>query len=207
MKVLLATLGGVLVLAAAGAGLFVYTGAYNVFADDPHWDVTSRVLEVLRDRSIARRAAEVAVPDLANKQLIARGAGQYAAMCATCHLAPGTQPNELSRGLYPAPPKLSEKRLDPRVAFTVVKHGIKMTGMPAWGGNHGDEQVWSVVAFISSLPGMTPEQYEMYVNSPEADAAAAMAQHGAAMLRMGASSPPMERMHGPPGHHDAPATR
>lgn len=49
--------------------------------------------------------------------------------------------------------------------------------MPAWGGHHGDEQVWTLVAFVAKLPGMTPQQYEALVKSPDANAAAAMAGH------------------------------
>ncbi|MGH6831853.1 MAG: c-type cytochrome, partial [Methyloceanibacter sp.] len=47
----------------------------------------------------------------------------------------------------------------------VVKHGIKMTGMPAWGVTHSDELLWDVVAFLRKLPELTPEQYQTLVKS------------------------------------------
>ena len=72
------------------------------------------------------RAAGVRVPNLEDKLLIARGAGQYAAMCAQCHLAPGMQPNELSKGLYPAPPLLSERKQDPRISYLAIENDIKI---------------------------------------------------------------------------------
>jgi mono/diheme cytochrome c family protein len=207
MKSVLAAIGVVLVLALAGAGAFVYSGVYNMAADDPHWDFTSRLIETLRTRSIERRARQVTVPDLTNQQLVLKGAGQYAAMCASCHLAPGVKPNELSQGLYPEPPVLSKRKVDPRTAYIVIKHGIKMTGMPAWGG-HGDEQIWSVVAFLARLPDLSPRDYQEYIRSPEANTAAAMATHGPVMLmpQMPGSpgSGPAAEMHGPPGHQDTP---
>ncbi len=43
--------------------------------------------------------------------------------------------------------------------FWIVKHGIKMTGMPAFGKTHTDNQVWDMVAFLEQLPSVTPEQY------------------------------------------------
>jgi len=50
----------------------------------------------------------------------------------------------------------------------VVKHGIKMTGMPAWGVTHDDDLLWDVVAFVRKLPELTPEQYEALVkNAPK----------------------------------------
>lgn len=227
------TVGVLLAIAFFAVGAFVYSGFYNMAADDPHWDVTSRVIQEMRIRSLERRARQVAsVPNLQDPQLIARGAGQYAAMCVSCHLAPGMAANELNKGLYPTPPLLSRSELDPRVAFTIIKHGIKMTGMPAWGG-HGDEQVWSLVAFIAKLPGMTPQKYQEYVRSPAANAAAAMASHdmgvmpqipaaggagagsgapgGHEMPGMGGARPATtgeaaSGSHGPPGHHAAPAS-
>jgi hypothetical protein len=42
--------------------------------------------------------------------------------------------------------------------FWIVKHGIKMTGMPSW-GNHSDDELWTTVAFLEKLPGMTEQDY------------------------------------------------
>jgi hypothetical protein len=36
---------------------------------------------------------------------------------------------------------------------------VKMTGMPAMGEHHGDEDIWSIVAFIETLPETSPERY------------------------------------------------
>ncbi|MGH8325188.1 MAG: c-type cytochrome [Steroidobacteraceae bacterium] len=157
----------VLGLIAVGAGLFGWSGLYNIGADDPHWRVTYNALEVVRDRSIHQRSKNLRVPDLEDPQLILKGAGQYAAMCTECHLAPGVNDSELRAGLYPQPPNLTRTRVDPRDAFWVIKHGIKMSGMPAWGKTHDDATIWSVVAFIEKLPGMSPQQYKAIVaNAP-----------------------------------------
>lgn len=185
------------VLAVAAAAGIVYSGLYNVAADNPHWGLTYRVLETLRTRSVERRAASVQLPaNLADEKVILKGAGQYAAMCTSCHLAPGMKPTELSQGMYPAPPKLTEARVDPKVAYIAIKHGIKMSGMPAWGGPHGDEQVWTLVAFLAKLPELSPQEYQKMLQSPLANAAKAMASHGAATMPAGKS---MEGMQGHPG--------
>ena len=145
---------------AAGVGAYVWSGLYDIGADAPHWKPTHALLETLRDRSIQMHARNLAMPDLGDPQRILKGAGQYAAMCTGCHLAPGMRDSEIRPGLYPRPPNLSQRRIDPRVAFWVIKHGIKMSAMPAWGGSHDDATIWSMVAFLQKLPGMTPAQYE-----------------------------------------------
>ena len=55
--------------------------------------------------------------------------------------------------------------LTPAEEFWVVKHGLKMTGMPAWGVTHDDELLWDVVAFLRKLPELTPDQYQALVKS------------------------------------------
>ena len=147
----------------AGAVAYAWSGLYDIGADAPHWKPTYALLETLRDRSIRARARNLVAPDLEDPQLILKGAGQYAAMCAGCHLAPGVRDSEIRAGLYPRPPNLSRQRVDPAAAFWVVKHGIKMSAMPAWGGSHDDATVWSMVAFLRKLPGMTPAQYRAIV--------------------------------------------
>jgi hypothetical protein len=149
--------------AAVGVTVFVYSGMYDIGADVPHWSSTMRVVETLRDRSILRRSSDVKVPDLNNPQLILKGAGQYSAMCVNCHLAPGISSSEIRPGLYPQPPELSKTVIDPKIAFWVTKHGIKMSGMPAWGRGHDDATLWSIVAFVNKLPTMSPEQYKEIV--------------------------------------------
>lgn len=155
----------VIVLAAitVGAGVWAYSGLYNVGADDHHWPLTYRLLQTVRNRSIHVRSEHVKVPNLEDPQLVLKGAGQYAAMCTGCHLAPGVEDSELRAGMYPQPPNLSRTPVDPRVAFWVIKHGIKMSAMPAWGTTHDDATIWSMVAFLQKLPSLSPAQYKAIV--------------------------------------------
>ena len=147
----------------AGAGAFIYSGLYDIGADDPHTRPVFALLQTLRERSIRMRSRDIKVPDLQDPQRILQGAGQYAAMCTECHLAPGKTDSEIRPGLYPQPPDLSQVRLDPRAAFWTIKHGIKASAMPAWGFSHDDATIWSMVAFLQKLPGMTPAQYREIV--------------------------------------------
>jgi hypothetical protein len=42
-------------------------------------------------------------------------------------------------------------------AFWVIKHGIKMSAMPAWGKSLDDARVWDIVAFVRKMPEVAPE--------------------------------------------------
>jgi ketosteroid isomerase-like protein len=155
---------------AIGAGAFAYSGLYNIGADDHHTKPVFAVLQTLRNRSIHVRSKDLTVPNLDDPQLILKGAGQYAAMCTQCHLKPGVNDSELRVGMYPQPPNLSKVHVDPKDAFWVIKHGIKMSAMPAWGlEGHDDLTIWSMVAFLQKLPDMTPAQYKDMVARAPAD--------------------------------------
>jgi len=160
MKRLIVTLAILCVVAIAGVGAFVWSGVYNIGADVHHTKPVYALMQALRERSIEHHAKDIVVPNLDDPPLILKGAGQYAAMCTGCHLAPGMAENEMRPGLYPKPPQLAKFRPDPREAFWVIKHGIKMSAMPAWGASHDDATIWSMVAFLQKLPGMTPAQYK-----------------------------------------------
>ena len=55
----------------------------------------------------------------------------------------------------------------PAAAFWIIKHGIKMSGMPAWGKSMDDESIWSMVAFLQQLPDMSEIRYHELVESSE----------------------------------------
>ena len=168
-----------LVVLAAGAGLFVWSGAYDMGADRPHLPLTERLVATLRDRSTEGHARGIAVPDLDDPQRIAEGAHHYAEMCTGCHLAPGMDATELRTGLYPQPPNLAEDGIDnPAEAFWIVKHGLKMSAMPAWGKTHTDAQVWALVAFARRLPTLTPAQYRQLTTGTPSHAGGRATPHG-----------------------------
>src|ERR1700739_3090136 len=150
-----------LVAFAIGAVVFVGSGIYNIGADDHHTKIVLAVIEQLRERSIAVRARAIDPPNLEDPTRIGAGAEHYAALCVGCHLAPGMTKSEIRAGLYPHPPNLAQKDTrDAQRAFWTVKHGIKMSAMPAWGKTLDDAAIWDVVAFVRQMPAMTPETYQ-----------------------------------------------
>lgn len=203
-----------LVLAGAVSSAAVlgtaYSGLVNVGADDPHLPAVHAFLAMARDRSIAVRARDIAVPDLQDEALIRTGAGNYNAMCIGCHLAPGVEKTELSQALYPLPPNLATIGIggDPAAAFWIIKHGIKATGMPAWGKSMGDEYIWGIVAFLDQLPKLDTQQYNALVASSSGH------QHGGGESEMhnhegqhGSQAPERAGHHamdGSEAHHPAP---
>lgn len=155
----------------AVVGAVIFTGLYDIGADAPHTPPVHWLIEALRDRSIAVRARGIVVPaDLNDPKRVSTGAGLYASMCSGCHLAPGMERTEISQGLYPPAPELSRPLAhSPGEEFWMIKHGVKLTAMPAWGRTHSDELMWDMVAFVRKLPRLSPAQYQAAVKGAPAD--------------------------------------
>jgi mono/diheme cytochrome c family protein len=165
MRTVIASLFIAALLAVLAAAAIIYAGVYDVAATAPHWRITTWLLETARTRSIKRQAAGIPVPTgLEDPSKLVIGVGHYAAHCAVCHGAPGVPKGDVARGLYPPPPDLAKTApiYTPAELFWIVKHGIKMTGMPAW-SDHSDEELWATVAFLEKLPGMSERDYASLV--------------------------------------------
>lgn len=182
MKKILGLLSVSLILVIIAVG----SGAYNIAATEKHWDITEKMIAWVRDSSVEARSRDLKTPSLDDKNLLSQGAEHYQAMCTICHLAPGAEPTELSMGLYPKAPIFhqrepimdQEKKLDRAKAyFWVIKNGLKMTAMPAWGLSHDDNDIWGMTAFVLKMGNMTPEQYAELVN-PTKDHAHESDGHG-----------------------------
>jgi mono/diheme cytochrome c family protein len=157
----LAALALLLLLVVAGAAVYLFTGGYDVAAVDPEPSIVDRALAAIADRSVARHAAGIAAPPLGDPAMIRWGAALYQRSCAACHGGPGVKPSAIGMGMNPGPPDLvdSAREMPAQRIYWVVKNGIGMTGMPAFGPSRGERELWSIVAFVERLPRLSPEAY------------------------------------------------
>ncbi|MEQ8289039.1 MAG: cytochrome c [Gammaproteobacteria bacterium] len=161
-------------IAISGGLVLIYSGLYPMGADVPHNSMTYWALETLRERSIARAASDIVIPDNLNlPDRLLKGGADYNDMCVGCHLKPGMKQSDFTLGLYPSPPRLTMDEHEHGYGgqdggqytlqrqFWIIKHGIKASGMPAWGAGHDDERIWNMVAFLRRLPELSPAQYQI----------------------------------------------
>lgn len=148
-------------VAAIGIAAFIGSGVYDIGADEHHSQFVLAMIEALRERSIGSRSSAIDVPHIEDPARVAAGASRYSQLCVGCHLAPGVTTSALRPGLYPHPPNLAQaEKPDAQRAFWTIKHGIKMSAMPAWGKSLADAEIWDIVAFLRQLPAMTADTYQ-----------------------------------------------
>jgi mono/diheme cytochrome c family protein len=170
MKIFISALATIVVLIIIGL-IVMYSGTVNVGVTESHSGLTKWVFSTTMERSVKSRAGDIEAPDLTNEEMIREGAEHYMRMCQGCHGFPGRERS--GRAIEPAPPHLYEKEeieeWSPAEQFWITKNGIMMTGMPAWGTSHSDEDIWHIVAFLRKLPEISAEEYQQLSDEIKAE--------------------------------------
>jgi cytochrome c553 len=197
---------GALAAAALIVGaIVVISGIAPINASSGHWDITSAFLDFAKTRSVSTHSWGIKAPRLDDEALVLRGAGHYEQVCVACHGAPGRTPPPAMAAMTPPPPGLIPRlsRWTPEELFTIVKHGIKFTGMPAWPVQQRDDEVWAMVAFLRRMPTLDPSGYRRVVSGDAGDVSGRLENSRAPIS--GAQSRPeavrnvCHRCHGPDG--------
>ena len=148
-------------LAALGATAFVWSGWYDISATVQHTQPVHSLLERTMRQSVKRRAAAIVPPALDVPALVSRGAVCYVAKCVQCHGGPGVAQGDIGRSMQPLPGPLvdAHQRWRPQELYWITRHGIKMSGMPAWQHRLSDADLWALVAFMQRLPTLSAAEF------------------------------------------------
>jgi mono/diheme cytochrome c family protein len=163
----LGLIGLLAILVGIGAAVFFFGGFFNIAANHPDPQIVNSALIHVRKASIARHATDQPPAALEDPDLVRAGARAYSQVgCINCHGGPGVKPAKFSEGLNP-PPNLKkvDNDLSPQEVFWVIKNGIKMTGMPGFGGEAPrlpDQTIWTIVAFVKKLPSVSNEDFKTW---------------------------------------------
>jgi len=140
----------------AGAYLYLATGHFNVAANSSP-DLIDRLVSQVRDESIGVQVKKAQIPE-ANSGVPSRAQGHYKEQCLPCHGAPGAERRRFADGMNPAPPSLDHVLVQRRSngeLFWIIKNGVRMSGMPAFGGHHSDQEIQDIVAFVRHLTSLS----------------------------------------------------
>jgi mono/diheme cytochrome c family protein len=168
---ILALIGALAIIVAIGAAVFFFGGFFSVAESQDDPAIVSWALATVRSASLTRHASDQPPPSLDDPATVKAGARAYATIgCVNCHGGPpDANWAKWSEGLKPVPADLkvmAKERTAPQL-FWAIKNGIKFTGMPSFGlAGVSDEQIWSIVAFIKSLPTTTDADYRAWTASP-----------------------------------------
>ncbi len=153
-------LGAVLMLAILLLAAFAITelGLMPVSADGPHSNLEARIMPAVLHASISRHAPRETNPVRLNEDNLKAGVDTYKAMCARCHSTPEGKASTYGQSFYPPAPQLPKgmAQYTDSQLFWVIKHGIRNTGMPAWGSMLSDEEIWQIVSLLKNSQDLPP---------------------------------------------------
>jgi len=106
---------------------------------------------------LIRRSSRHGIPPApANLQAsIEEGDKLFGTECASCHGLDGNKLTDAGRWMYPRAAQLAShevQQYSDRELFWIVKNGIRLSGMPAFGRVETDEHIWDIVHYIRTLP-------------------------------------------------------
>ena len=173
----LATIAALATLGVAGAAGFIWAGFYNVGATQQHLQPVFSVLKVAMHRSVRLHARNIEPPSLEDEIMIRRGATCFHDKCAQCHGAPGVAQGDIGKSMQPLPGPLVDatQYFHSRELYWITRHGIRLSGMPAWEFRLTDGEIWDVVAFLQRLPKLTPQAYAEMAQWPRVNGAVGQA--------------------------------
>lgn len=169
LHTILATIAALATLGVVGAAGFIWAGLYDVGATRQHLQPVFSVLEFTMHRSVRLHARNIVTPALEDDAMVQRGATCFHQKCVQCHGAPGVAQDDIGKSMQPLPGPLVDatQNFHPRELYWITRHGIRLSGMPAWEFRLTDGEIWDVVAFLQRLPQLTPQAYTAISQSQE----------------------------------------
>lgn len=115
--------------------------------------------------TVVAKHANTPSPVDASEANLTSGATVFIQNCAVCHGLPGKDMTGIAMGMFPKPPQLFKGKgvTDDPVGetFWKVQNGIRLTGMPGFGGYLTDQQIWQVsqlLAHANELPASARDE-------------------------------------------------
>ena len=151
----------VIIVALVGGYLLLLSGFVPANADAQPGQLERWVAGTSLRATLRREAPTEANPVALSDDHLIQGIKLYARHCAFCHgdAAGDISASPLAKGLYPRPPQLASDGVedDPEgESYWKIKHGIRLTGMPSWGGTLSDQEIWTLALFLKHMDKLPP---------------------------------------------------
>src|SRR5579859_443521 len=149
-RVIAAVIAGVLVLAA----LIVLFGAPLVLIHRQDLPFEQQYGHFAVSMAARLQAGSATNPLASNARTVAMGRDAYTGSCAECHGALGDGKGALGQSTYPPATDLTSHDVQEKsdtALFWITKNGLSFTGMPGFGAQYSDQDIWALVTYIRSL--------------------------------------------------------
>jgi len=156
-----------ILVALAGAYALLQSGLIPANADAKPGGLELWAAGKSLDATLRRQAPTEPNPVPFTSRNLLAGITLYGQHCAICHgtAAGDSSASPVARGLYPAPPQLATDGVEDDsegISYWKIKHGIRLTGMPAWRSSLDDQQIWTLALFLKHMDKLPPDAQEAW---------------------------------------------
>jgi mono/diheme cytochrome c family protein len=146
------------------AGLIALRQVNGFSAHEPPTSLEAWLARKARSAAIPADAKARANPVPQTPEVLAQARAHWADHCASCHANNGSGDALMGRNMYPPAPDMrlpETQQMTDGELFYIIQNGVRLTGMPAWGGSehseagHDEEDSWKLVQFIRHLPQLS----------------------------------------------------
>jgi predicted CXXCH cytochrome family protein len=158
----------------AGAAYFFYIVRHGFSTTDEPSAIERAVARTVRNLGIPNKARDEKNPLQPTSAVLIEAHDIFIDRCASCHGQDASGATTIGRNLYPKPPDL---RTSPTQDLTdgqlhyIIQHGVRLTGMPAWGNPHEEQGdvSWKLVLYLRDVgqPGRKHVQTAASVTSSQ----------------------------------------
>jgi mono/diheme cytochrome c family protein len=152
-----------LLIVAASVAVIAITQAHGFSAREQPTPAERWVARRARSLALPANAKTVSNPVPDSAEAIGEARAHWADHCAACHANNGSGDVAMGKHMYPQTPDMRQRETQQMTdgeLFFIIQNGIRLTGMPAWGGGsgHDEQDSWKLVRFIRHLPQLTAEE-------------------------------------------------
>ena len=144
-------------LLVAGPWAYLRLGLAEVPADVNPSAIENRLMHFAVHAAVRRNAPKTQNPFPPTDENLIAGRILYVNGCAGCHGQPGKSTGEEDPE-YSQPPKFTRDASpysEPEM-FWVIKHGVRRTGMSAYGPFYSEKEMWTLAAFVKHMQNLSP---------------------------------------------------
>ena len=157
MKYALLTLSVIFALVVAGTLLAISQFSLSAIPEPGNMET---YLAATARHALVRRSSREAIPQAPSnlRASIEKGDKLFGTECAACHGLDGHNPTDAGRWMYPRAADLTSRDMQlysDRELFWIVRNGIRLSGMPAFGKVETDEHIWNLAQFVRTLRDST----------------------------------------------------
>jgi mono/diheme cytochrome c family protein len=149
-------------LIVSGLGLITIVGFYQIQIDALQEPGNLETIFATQAKQILiyRSSRDNIPPAPADLQIsIEAGDKFFGTECAQCHGFDGRTATDAGRWMYPRAADLTSPQVQQysdQELFWIIKYGIRLSGMPAFGKVESDEHIWNLTHYTRTLRGTAP---------------------------------------------------